>query len=348
MTAVRIGLLGVAHLHVDEYVGNLRVAGAEVVGVTDGDPVRGEQWAQTHGVRWFPSPEALLAEGVQGVLVCSETAHHRGLVEVAAAAGVAVLCEKPLATTEEDSTAVVEACRRAGVPLMTAFPMRFSPVLRQAVEAVGAGGLGRVQACTGTNQGRLPMAQRSWFVDAALSGGGAIVDHTVHLADVLRWLLGSDPVEVYAVANRVLHGQVVTVETGGLVVLTFADGTYASIDCSWSRPAQYPTWGGMALDLVCERGVLAVDAFSQYLTVYGGPAGQLAWPAWGSSPDQGLIDEFVEVAAGRRAPSVTGEDGHQATRIALAALESARTGQPVRLPGPGSPAERQEGVAAER
>ena len=336
MSAVRIGLLGVAHLHVDEYVENLRATGAEVVGVTDRDAVRGQQWAQAHDVRWFPSVQALLAEGLQGVVVCSETAHHRGLVELSAAAGVAVLCEKPLATTEEDSAAIVEACHRAGVPLTTAFPMRFSPVLRQAVETVGAGGLGRVHACTGTNQGQLPMRHRSWFVDPALSGGGALVDHTVHLADVLRWLLRSDPVEVYAVANRVLHGQVVTVETGGLVVLTYPDGTYASIDCSWSRPAQYPTWGGMALDLVCEKGVLAVDAFSQFLTVYGGPAGQLAWPAWGSSPDQGLIDEFVQVAAGAAVPSVTGEDGHQATLIALAALESVRTGQPVRLSAPAS------------
>lgn len=333
MTA-RIGLLGVAHLHVDAYIGNLRAAGATVVGATDADPVRGRQWAAAHGVAWFGSPGELLAAGVDGVLICSETSRHRPLVEEAAAAGVAVLCEKPLATTEADSAAVVEACRRAGVPLMTAFPMRFSPVMSDGVAQVQGGGLGAVLSAVGVNQGQLPMAERSWFVDPALSGGGALIDHVVHLADVLRWLLGSDPVEVYAVANRVLHGQVVSVETGGLVSLTFADGTYATIDSSWSRPEKYPTWGGMALDLVCERGVVSLDAFSQFLTVYGGREGELAWPGWGSDPNQGMVDEFVAVCEGRAVPRVTGEDGHAATRIALAARESARTGRPVRLTAP--------------
>jgi predicted dehydrogenase len=330
MTA-RIGLLGVAHLHVDAYIDNLRAAGAVVVGATDADPVRGRQWAGAHGVPWLDSPGEILAAGVDGVVVCSETNRHRPLVEAAAAAGVAVLCEKPLAPTEADSAAIVDACRKAGVPLMTAFPMRFSPVMRDGVAEVRAGSLGAVLSAVGVNQGQLPMAERSWFVDPAQSGGGALIDHVVHLADVLRWLLGSDPVEVYAIANRVLHGQVVGVETGGLVALTFADGTFASIDSSWSRPERYPTWGGMALDLVCERGVVSLDAFSQFLTVYGGKRGDLDWPGWGSDANQGLIDEFVSVCTGGKAPSVTGEDGHAATRIALAALESARTGRPVSL-----------------
>jgi predicted dehydrogenase len=330
MTA-RIGLLGVAHLHVDAYIANLDATGATVVGVTDHDPVRGRQWATAHGVPWFDSPAELLAAGVDGVVVCSENSRHLPLVQAAAAAGVAVLCEKPLATTEEDSRAVVEACREAGVPLMTAFPSRFNPVMRDGIAEVHSGRLGGVLSAVGVNQGKMPMAERAWFVDPAQSGGGALIDHVVHLADLLRWLLGSDPVEVYAVANRVLHGQVVSVETGGLVVLTFADGTYASIDSSWSRPERYPTWGGMALELVCEKGVLSLDAFSQFATVYGGTQGDLAWAAWGSDSNQGMIDEFVSVCAGGAVPSVTGEDGLAATRIAFAALESARTGQPVRL-----------------
>jgi predicted dehydrogenase len=87
----------------------------------------------------------------------------------------------------------------------------------------------------------------------------------------------------------------------------------------------------MGLELVCEKGVISLDAFSQFATVYGGTQGDLKWAAWGSDANQGLIDEFVAVCADGAAPSVTGEDGHAATRIAFAALESARTGQPVRL-----------------
>jgi predicted dehydrogenase len=331
--ATRVALLGVAHLHVDAYVGNLRTAGADVVGATDHDAVRGSRWAQHHAVPWFDSVEALLGEGVDAAVICSETAHHRRLVEQAAEAGVAVLCEKPLATTEEDSAAIVAACAQAGVPLLTAFPMRFSPPLREVGSLLEAGGLGEVWAAQGTNCGELPMRHRSWFVEPGLSGGGALMDHVVHLADILRWFLGRDPVEVYAVTNRILHGDVVGVETGGLVVLTYDDGTFASIDCSWSRPDDYPRWGGLTLELVGERGVVGIDAFSQHLTIHGGPEGPLGWPSWGSDANQGLIDELLAVVRDGRSPAVTGEDGLAATRVALAAAHSAASGQPVPLVG---------------
>lgn len=92
---VRIGILGVAHLHVDTYAGNLRAAGAEVVGVHDVDAVRGAGWrGARHGVPFFADLDELLATGLDGVVVCSETALHVTMVEAAARAGLAVLCER--------------------------------------------------------------------------------------------------------------------------------------------------------------------------------------------------------------------------------------------------------------
>lgn len=326
---MRIGFLSTAHVHVDAYVGNVRAAGAEVVGVTDDDAERGVRWASTHAVPWFSSPEQLLDAGVDAVVVCSETVHHRRLVEQAAAAGVAVLCEKPLATNDDDARAIVEVCASAGVPLMTAFPMRFSPPMRECAALLADGALGQVYACTGTNQSVLPTRHGAWFADPELAGGGAIMDHTVHLADILRWYLGEEPVEVYAATNRVLHRDTVSVETGGLVMLSYPDGVFATIDSSWSRPETYPTWGGLTLELVGERGTIAVDAFSQHLTVHGGPYGQLGWPMWGSDANQAMIDEFIDAVRHGRTPSVTGEDGLAATRVALAAYRSAAGGEPV-------------------
>ncbi|SDU50675.1 Gfo/Idh/MocA family protein [Jiangella alkaliphila] len=331
---MRVGFLSTAHVHVDAYVHNVRAAGAEVAGVTDDDAERGTRWASTHAVPWFASADRLLDAGVDAVVVGSETVHHRRLVEQAAAAGVAVLCEKPLATNDDDARAIVDACAAAGVPLMTAFPMRFSPPLRESAALLAGGALGRVYACTGTNQSVLPTRHGAWFADPVLAGGGAIMDHVVHLADILRWYLGQDPVEVYAATNRVLHRDTVTVETGGLVMLGYPDGVFATIDASWSRPGNYPTWGGLSLELVGEHGTVAVDAFSQHLTVHGGSHGQLDWPAWGSDANQGMIEEFLDAARHRRRPTVTGEDGLAATRVALAAYRSAAAGEPVALTAP--------------
>ena len=328
---MRIGLLSAAHLHVDAYVANLRAAGAEVVGLTDDDPGRGRAWCTAHGVPWVDSTDELLSRDLDGVVVCSETAAHRRDVEGVAAAGLGVLCEKPLATTEDDAKALVAACERAGVPLLTAFPMRYSPPMREVADLLGSGVLGEVQAAMGTNQGELPMRHRAWFVEPTRSGGGALMDHVVHLADVLRWYLDDEVVEVYAATNRLLHAPTVTVETGGVVLLTFASGVFASIDCSWSKPDVYPTWGGLRLDLVASEGVVGVDAFAQRLTVHGGSDGPLAWPEWGSDANQGLIDDFVGVLREERPPAVTGHDGLAATRVALAAARSAELGTPVAL-----------------
>jgi predicted dehydrogenase len=266
------------------------------------------------------------------VVVCSETAHHAVLVEEAAAAGCAVLCEKPLGVGTGDSARIVAACARAGVPLMTAFPVRFHPAVQQLRGLVSGGGLGAVRALNGTNQSVMPLRERSWFADAVLAGGGAMMDHIVHLADVFSWLLGAEPEQVYAVGNRIVHSEVVTVETSGLVMLDYPDGVFASIDCSWNRPLDYPTWGGIGLSVVGDGGTVEVDAMRQRLTRFGG--GQpFGWTPWGVDINQLMIDDFVAAVREGREPSVTGRDGLIATTVALAALESAASGAAVAWPG---------------
>jgi predicted dehydrogenase len=329
---MRVGILGVAHLHVDAYIGNLRAAGAEVVGVFDRDSLRGRMWGARFGVAVHEDLDALLAAGLDAVVVCSETAHHAELVEKAAAAGCAVLCEKPLGVGPGDSARIVAACEQAGVPLMTAFPVRFHPAVQQLRGLVSSGGLGALRALNGTNQSVMPLRERSWFADPALAGGGAMMDHIVHLADVFCWLLDAAPERVYAVGNRIVHSEVVTVETSGLVMLDYADGVFASIDCSWNRPLDYPSWGGIGLSVVGDGGTVEVDAMRQRLTRFGG--GQpFGWTPWGVDINQLMIDDFLAAVRDRREPAVTGRDGLIATTVALAALESAAAGAPVAWPG---------------
>lgn len=330
---MKIGILSFAHLHAESYAHNLKtLAGVELLGIADDDAARGERYAHEYATRFYPSYDALLAERPDGVIVCSENARHRALVELAAHAGVHVLCEKPLATTLVDGAAMVEACRQAGVVLMTAFPMRFNAPVLEIKSLLDGGELGRILACSATNQGQNPKRYRDWFVDKTLAGGGSVFDHTVHLVDILRWYLDSEVVEVYAQTNRIIHRADVEVETGGLLMLTFADGTFASIDCSWSRPMNYPTWGGLTFDLICEQGVVNLDAFSQNLVAYSNRGGASAWLPWGSDADRAMIDEFLAAIAGQRAPRVTGFDGLKAMEVALAAYRSAELGQPVALP----------------
>ncbi len=324
---MRAGIFGVGHVHSESYVGNLRAAaGVEFVGASDSNGAMLTDWTKRHHAFGYPSDQELIDAGVDFGIVCSPTNAHLPSVERMAAAGVHVLCEKPLATNATEAQRIVDVCAAADVKLMTAFPMRFSPSLTTGAEWIAEGRIGEVLAITGTNRGHLPTDYAPWFADPVLAGGGAVMDHTVHLADVMRWWLGKEPEEVYAETNKILHPEV-AVETGGLVTVGFESGVFATIDCSWSRPDNFPTWGGLEIEAVGTEGVFTIDAFAQRFDVWS--KGETSWVDWGSDTNQLMIDSFVGAVRGDHPVAVTGFDGLRATEVALAAYRSAERGQPV-------------------
>ena len=330
---LKIGIMSFAHLHGAGYASLLADRPDIELRAADENAERGKPIADNFGIPFTGSYAELLDWRPDGIIVCSENAGHRALVEQAAAAGAHVLCEKPLATSLADGRAMIDACDKAGVTLMTAFPVRFAAAVAGVERLAREGALGRIHGIAGTNAGTMP---GGWFVDPELAGGGAVMDHTVHVADLMRWILGSEAVEVYAQVNSLLYPDL-PVETAGTLAVTFADGTVATIDCSWSRPKAYPTWGGVTLDLVGEEGTASVDAFAETITSYSdGPSrtgGQdVRWLSYGSNPDAGMLAEFVAAIREGRPGSPSGWDGYRATEIAFAAYKSVETGQPVRLP----------------
>ena len=333
MTAkLSVGLVSAAHVHTDTYADLLAsMPDVELLGLADPDEERGRAFAALHSIAFLGDLPALLALHPDAVVVTSENAYHRRDVEAAAAAGVNVLCEKPLATSLEDARAIVTACADAGVTLMTAFPMRFSPAMGRVAASVAANEIGTVRAVCAVNQGQIPTRHRAWFGDKELAGGGAITDHTVHVLDLLRWLLRSEPTEVWATANRILHADRTAVETGAVVAVTFADGTIATIDCSWSRPDNYPTWGGMGMEIVGERGVLDVDAFRQRFSVFDAREGGVGWTYWGTDADRAMLAGFLTAVRDGTEPPVTGLDGLMAVAVVAAAYRSLELGEPVHV-----------------
>lgn len=329
---IKIGILSFAHHHGEAHIPNLRRSrDVELIGVADDDPGRGWALAAQHGTRFFNSYEELLDAKPDGVIICTENNRHRPLVEMAAERGVHTLCEKPLATTLEDAGAIMDACEKAGVFLMPAFNLRFSAPLLEIKARLDHGDFGDVYCFNATNQGELPTKYRGWFVDPELAGGGAIMDHTVHLVDIMRWFLGSEVETMYARSNRIFHADEVRVETGALEMLTFENGAFATIDASWSRPQYWPTWGGLGFEMVTQRGAVIVDAFRQNLDVYRHEWQSSKWLPWGSDSNQAMIEEFVSAIREDRPPRVTGVDGLRALEATLAAYESDRTGQTVQV-----------------
>ncbi|NED96598.1 Gfo/Idh/MocA family oxidoreductase [Phytoactinopolyspora alkaliphila] len=334
---MKIGVLSFAHLHAASYVQNLlAMPDVDVLATDPGHAERpgesgGPELAAEFGVDYVDSIDGLLAWRPDGVVVCSENAHHRAHVERAAAAGAHVLCEKPLATSVADAEAMVRACAEAGVHLMVAYPVRFSPAFTALREAVEKGAVGAVRAITGTNNGRLP-AGRAWFTDPALAGGGAMTDHTVHVADLVDSLLSGTPaVSVYAQSNRVLHHDDVSVETAGLVSVEYENGVVMTVDCSWSKPDTYPTWGGLTLQVVGSAGVADMDAFGQRVDGFAAEQGTQVWLPYGAGADDALLDAFLEGIRTGVPPQPDGMVGVRTAQIVEAGYASAASGQPVRL-----------------
>lgn len=325
---VKIGVMSFAHMHAYGYALSLKnIPGAELVGIADDNAERAQNMANILGVNLYPDYESLLFSDIDAVIVTPENIKHRTFTEMAANAGKHILCEKPLATTVEDAHAMIDVCASNNVKLMTAFPCRYSPAVIQARNAVQNGAIGNVLAIKGTNHGMMP---GGWFIDLPMSGGGAVIDHTVHVTDLMRWITGSDPVEVYAeISNRMYHQNYDDV---GILTITFDNGVFSTLDSSWSRPRSFPTWGDVTMDIIGTDGVVSVDMTAQNIVLYSDASMRVQWINWGSNVDLGLVQDFVNAIEYDLDVPITGEDGMKAMEVALGAYKSRDTGAPVKLP----------------
>lgn len=331
---LKVAVLSFAHLHAGSYATLLRdrpdielLTADPDAATAPPDELRGRAFAERHGAPYVDTYEEALAWGPDAVIVCAENARHRDVVLAAAEAGAHVLCEKPLATRVEDAEAMVAACDAAGVQLMTAYPVRFSPEFATLRGLVASGALGTVLGGTGTNNGKVP-AGRAWFTDPDLAGGGALADHVVHVADLLDALLGQEAVAVRAVANRVLHGDDprVRAETGGLVSITYAGGAEVTVDCSWSMPDDGPTWGGLTLQVVGTGGVVDIDPFGAHVGGLVGGGSRPAWLGFGENLDALMLEHFLGCVRTGSTPGPDGRTGLRTLRVVAAAQESVAAG----------------------
>ena len=333
--STRIAILGAAHMgHAWAYSRAFTESpDAEVVGIFDEEPEHTRWIRQDFGIEAAGDAETLVA-AADAVLVCSANADHRAHVELAAAHGKHVLCEKPIATTLEDARAMTAACAEAGVLLQLAFPSRFLPVVARAREAVRSGRLGDLVGLVGGNRGRppLPPAYPGWITDPVLAGGGALIDHSVHVTDVMRHVSGLEVAEVSAEAGSLLWD--LAVDDVAVLSLRFDNGAVGSVDPSWSVPADHPWDYDFYLRLVGTEGSLDLTDLAESLHVVstrdGGPRG-LRYASFAEDADRALVEGFLSsVRAGSLLdPCASGEDGVRALEVALAGYRSAADGASV-------------------
>ncbi|HEX4216585.1 MAG TPA: Gfo/Idh/MocA family oxidoreductase [Candidatus Dormibacteraeota bacterium] len=270
------------------------------------------------------SLEALLGRA-DVVDVCTPTDVHREVVEAAARAKKPVICEKPLGRTVADAEAMVAACREAGVPLHCAQVVRFFPQYGAARAAIEGGRIGRPAVLRLSRQGQRP-TQRSWYLDERRSGG-VLLDLMIHDLDFARWI-GGHVERVFARIRASDDG----VPTRAFVILTHASGAISHVQATWG-PVGTPF--GTTFEFAGDGGLLSYDGFATEplqvrLTEQEVTTGYLPRISPLEDPYAMELAEFAAAIGGGPQPRVTAEDGVEAVRLAMAAMESNRSGRTVR------------------
>lgn len=204
------GFMGSVHAHA------VRATGGEVRAVAGSSRASGEAAAAGLGARTAAeSPEALIArDDVDVIHICTPNATHADLARKAIAAGKAVVCEKPLATSVEDARELTDLADRAGVVTAVPFVYRFYPAVREARDCIARGDAGRLWLLHGSYlQDWLVGAEATnWRVDSTLGGASrAFGDIGVHWCDLMEFTTGHQITRLVAKTSRAYDQR----ETGG-------------------------------------------------------------------------------------------------------------------------------------
>ena len=343
---MNIGILGFAHGHVLAYCNQWRARpelDVAVVAGWDHKPERVKQAAEQYGLRIVSSAQELLADPqIAAVVIGAETVLHAELVELAAAAGKAVVVQKPIALTLEQADRIVAAVQRSRIPFTLAWQMREDPQNRKMKELMASGCLGRILMVR-RRHGLATHVWRdfdqTWHVNPALNRD-IWADDAAHPADFLYWLMGM-PVSVTAELASLVNPRIPN--DNGIAIFRYADGRIAEISCSFTCVA-----GENTTEIIGAKGVVIQNYGDLTSANVPRPAGGvgLKWflqeqGAWTVSDTREVANHGERINAlagplsdflhGRRPPIATATEGRDVLRMILACYESNEKGVRVRL-----------------
>ncbi len=321
---VKLGVLGAGIIAQSFMEAAPDVPGLEVALICDVREDTARALAQPLGIAWQTDYRAVLEDKtIDAVYIALPHHLHEEVAVASAQACKHILLEKPMANTLEEADRILAAQKQAGVKLMLGFTHRFHSELQTAKRLIDAGELGHISLAVDimTTGGRIP----GWFWQKQQSGGGVLHVNGAHSFDRLRWLVGSEIVEVFAYAET--YDKRKTVEDSTVVAIRFENGAIGSTIHNWVVDFDLPF--KCDLDLYGSGGAIRIDTWNalQFSNA------NHTWTQRRQRDDmfQKEISEFVGAILEDREPCVTGEDGRRSLACVQAAYESARTGKPVRI-----------------
>ena len=324
---ISIGLLGCGRIGQVHATSIARVTGARLTAVADALPQAAEALADQHGASVRTADDIIAANDIDAIVIATPTSLHYEQIHAIARAGKAVLCEKPIDLSAARAAECMDVVEKAGVPFMTAFNRRFDPHFAHLQAQLSAGAIGDAELVVITSRDPSPPP-----ISYIKQSGGLFRDMMIHDFDMARFLLGEEPVEIFATGACLVDPEIAAagdVDTA-MVTLKTASGKMAQINNS--RRATYGY--DQRIEVHGAQGMLQARNQVEHHITQAGSAG------FTSAPNQHFFLEryeaaylaemahFVDALRGVSSLSPTIADGVAAQRLADAATQSHETGLP--------------------
>lgn len=335
MTKIRVAVIGCGsiakHRHLIEYNNNPHV---EIVAVCDINEARVKETAEKYHAKAYTSYEALLeSENIDAVSVCLPNYLHAPVSIAALNAGAHVLCEKPMATSREEAEQMIEAAERNNKKLMIGHNQRFVSSHQKARKLIEQGEIGKIYSFRtsfghGGPEGWSADGADSWFFKKDQAFIGAMGDLGVHKADLLRYLLGEEFVEVGAFVETNAKENI-NVDDNATLILKSTSGIVGTLAASWAYTAKEDN----STILYGENATLRLEDDPEYSLIVQYNKGEVVkyeLDGIQSNEDGGqttshTIDHFIESILHDTNPLIDGEEGKKSLQVILGALESVET-----------------------
>ena len=320
--AGRIGAIHAANLMAN--------GGTSLRYVVDVNAAAARALAGKYGAKVTDTKAALADPAVNAVIIASSTDTHADLAIAAARAGKAIFCEKPIDLSLKRVDACLAAVKKAGVPMFVGFNRRFDPSFAALHARIGKGEIGKVEQViiSSRDPGLPPLAY------LAVSGG-KFRDMTIHDFDMARWLLGEEPVEVFAFGSCLVDPAVAKAGDidSSMILMKTKSGKLCHINNS--RRAAYgydqriEVHGAKGRLMAGNRSPTTVELANS--DAVSGDKPLYFFLERYAEAYKAELAAFVAALAKKKPMPVGAADGRQALVLAEAALKSYRTGKPVKL-----------------
>lgn len=342
---INVGIIGCGRIaqtrHIPEYASNKNV---KISGYFDFNQERAEEIAKQYGGKVYDSVEAMLADKeIDAVSVCVTNSAHASVSIQALNAGKDVLCEKPMATSLEDSEAMVEAARENHKTLMIDQNQRFAKAHIKAKELISQGMIGDVITFKSTfghggpETWSVDGGANTWFFDKNKSKYGAIFDLGVHKIDLVQYLIDSPVSAVTAklatLDKRDSQGNLISVDDNAISIYELKSGVIGTVTSSWTYYGEednstiiYGTKGIMkiyddpkfSVELILKNGEKIYYDIDQIQTN-------------DNQTKSGVMDEFISALIENRTPKSEANSVINSMRAVFGSVKSDQLGQRIEL-----------------